>query len=574
MTRLARRKVGLRRIDAALDHLSAMGFPRVLVRKTVNKLLKVYDGEWVFLEEASYRVVIEAILEEQYSKQNTKPKLSDPSPSKKVMKSKIGSAIGSNFRDVSERISYSPLSDSCGCSFISPKMVTTQVVHSQSPHNQTQAARTSSYSPISDHPNPSVDPEPSIESDPSIYLEPLVESELSLYSESSVNFDPSIKSDPSRDPEPSIDSKQFDPLIYPDPSIESDPRFSEVVGKHQSSSDPTDMLSVSVGAKVEAIIVFGDSSVDAGNNNHICTILKSNFSPYGRDFYGSVPTGRFSNGRLPSDFISEAFGIKPLIPPYLDPNFNVSHFVNGVCFASAGSGFDNLTSHVLSVIPLWKQLEYYKEFQEELNNHLGKEKAKEVVGESLHLISVGTNDFLENFYMLPKRSSEYSVEEYQKFLLGIAEEFMEELYGMGARKISIVGLPPMGCLPLERTTNFMFGSECVEEYNNVAIDFNGKLEGLVLEMNQKLLGIQLVFANPYDIIWNIIQNPGAFGFEDVERACCGTGLFEMSYMCDEFNPFTCSDANDYVFWDAFHPTQKTYAIIAHYLFYNYLIHFN
>nr|CAB3502665.1 unnamed protein product [Digitaria exilis] len=69
-------------------------------------------------------------------------------------------------------------------------------------------------------------------------------------------------------------------------------------------------------AKVPAVIVFGDSTVDTGNNNYISTLLKSDFSPYGRDLRvgpgGGQPTGRFSNGRLAVDFISEAFGLPPL----------------------------------------------------------------------------------------------------------------------------------------------------------------------------------------------------------------------------------------------------------------------
>ncbi|MER8252702.1 hypothetical protein ABS207_20180, partial [Acinetobacter baumannii] len=62
--------------------------------------------------------------------------------------------------------------------------------------------------------------------------------------------------------------------------------------------------------------MFGDSSVDAGNNNWIPTIARSNFEPYGRDFKGGKPTGRFSNGRIATDFISEALGLKPIIPAY------------------------------------------------------------------------------------------------------------------------------------------------------------------------------------------------------------------------------------------------------------------
>lgn len=53
---------------------------------------------------------------------------------------------------------------------------------------------------------------------------------------------------------------------------------------------------------VPLLCVFGDSVVDAGNNNHINTLIKANFPPYGRDFVTHSPTGRFCNGKLATDF--------------------------------------------------------------------------------------------------------------------------------------------------------------------------------------------------------------------------------------------------------------------------------
>ncbi|GAB4831342.1 hypothetical protein Ancab_005353 [Ancistrocladus abbreviatus] len=55
--------------------------------------------------------------------------------------------------------------------------------------------------------------------------------------------------------------------------------------------------------QVTSLLVFGDSSVDPGNNNHLATSTKSNFPPYGKDFANGRPTGRFSNGKLATDFI-------------------------------------------------------------------------------------------------------------------------------------------------------------------------------------------------------------------------------------------------------------------------------
>lgn len=53
---------------------------------------------------------------------------------------------------------------------------------------------------------------------------------------------------------------------------------------------------------VPALIIFGDSVVDVGNNNNRLTLVKANFPPYGRDFVTHRPTGRFCNGKLATDF--------------------------------------------------------------------------------------------------------------------------------------------------------------------------------------------------------------------------------------------------------------------------------
>lgn len=60
---------------------------------------------------------------------------------------------------------------------------------------------------------------------------------------------------------------------------------------------------------VTCLLVFGDSSVDPGNNNHLSTINKANYLPYGMDLSNSQPTGRFSNGKLATDFIGNYYDI-------------------------------------------------------------------------------------------------------------------------------------------------------------------------------------------------------------------------------------------------------------------------
>lgn len=53
---------------------------------------------------------------------------------------------------------------------------------------------------------------------------------------------------------------------------------------------------------VPALCIFGDSVMDAGNNNYLPTLLRANFLPYGRDFVTHQPSGRFCNGKLAADY--------------------------------------------------------------------------------------------------------------------------------------------------------------------------------------------------------------------------------------------------------------------------------
>lgn len=69
-----RPKKGLQRIDAAFDALIPLGFSKDIVRNTIKDLLKVYGGDegWVFIEEASYKLLIDTILEQQEEQDKNK----------------------------------------------------------------------------------------------------------------------------------------------------------------------------------------------------------------------------------------------------------------------------------------------------------------------------------------------------------------------------------------------------------------------------------------------------------------------------------------------------------------------
>lgn len=163
------------------------------------------------------------------------------------------------------------------------------------------------------------------------------------------------------------------------------------------------------------------------------------------------------------------------------------------------------------VIPLWKEVEYYKEYQKKLRAYLGDKKANEIISNALYLISIGTNDFVENYYALPERQSQFTVQQYGDFLIGIAENFLRQIYSLGARRISLTGLPPMGCLPVQRTTNLKDPLNCLEERNRVALEFNGKLRTLAGKLNKELPGFKVFFADAYGTLLRLITRSSEYG---------------------------------------------------------------
>ncbi|XVF11627.1 hypothetical protein REPUB_Repub08aG0043500 [Reevesia pubescens] len=318
--------------------------------------------------------------------------------------------------------------------------------------------------------------------------------------------------------------------------------------------------------KFPAILFFGDSTVDTGNNNYIKTLFKAMMPPYGENYPGHIPTGRFSDGKVVSDFVASYLRIKETVPPFLKPNLSQDELRTGVSFASAGSGYDDLTTKLSNVIPVSKQVELFKSYIDKLKGIVGEEKAKNIIGEALVIISAGTNDFTFNFFDIPTRRLEFDINGYQHFLLQRLENFVKKLYDLGCRKLVVVGLPPIGCLPIQMTTRFEIPTnrKCLEDQNSHAQSYNKKLEKLLLEIQATLPRSKIVYADIYEPLNDMINHPQKYGFLETNRGCCGTGLLEASFLCNPMTPI-CRKPSEFIFWDSVHPTQEVYRYLAKYL---------
>eukprot|EP00253_Pinus_taeda_P005741 PITA_05741 len=312
---------------------------------------------------------------------------------------------------------------------------------------------------------------------------------------------------------------------------------------------------------VPAIYFFGDSTVDPGNNNELVTVAKANFPPYGRDFIDHKPTGRFTNGKLVTDIASGLAGLPDIVHASLDPEFRGPLVLRGASFASAASGYDDATSHTMNVLTLGHQLENFKLYRQQLVNMVGGENASEIISGALFVLSTGSNDFANKYYINPITRADYNVTEFQDHLLTYLSRFIEGIYSEGATLFGLISLPPLGCMPSQITLHNLIGDACVDEFNEAAITFNKKAAALLETLKPTLPGLKMAYIDIYDKLLDTITNPKKYGFEEVRRGCCGTGLLEASILCTPLTPI-CSDASKHVFWDSFHPTEKTYSILA------------
>ncbi|KAH6758857.1 GDSL-like Lipase/Acylhydrolase superfamily protein [Perilla frutescens var. frutescens] len=313
---------------------------------------------------------------------------------------------------------------------------------------------------------------------------------------------------------------------------------------------------------VPAIITFGDSTVDVGNNDYIKTVFQADHPPYGKDFTNHQPTGRFCNGKLATDLTADNLGFTSYTPPYLSPQASGKNLLLGANFASAGSGYDDTTAELSHVIPLSQQLQYFKEYQSKLTSVAGSKNASDTIKGALYIIGSGNSDFLQNYYVNPFINKHYTVDEYSSYLISIFSSFVKSLYGLGARRIGATSLAPIGCLPLARTIFGQHERGCVASFNTDAQQFNKKINAAATQLQRQNPGLKIVIFDIFKPLYDLVQNPTKYGFTEATKGCCGTGTVETtSILCNQKSGI-CSNSTEYVFWDSVHPSQAANQVLA------------
>ncbi|CAL0301802.1 unnamed protein product [Lupinus luteus] len=315
-------------------------------------------------------------------------------------------------------------------------------------------------------------------------------------------------------------------------------------------------------AEARAFFVFGDSLVDNGNNNYLLTSARADSPPYGIDYPTHRATGRFSNGLNIPDIISERIGSEPTLP-YLSPELSGERLLVGANFASAGIGILNDTGiQFVNIIRIFQQLQYFEQYQQRVSALIGEEQAERLVNEALFLITLGGNDFVNNYFLVPfsARSRQFALPDYVLYLISEYRKILLRLYELGGRRILVTGTGPIGCAPAELAQRSRNG-ECSPDLNQATDLFNPQLVQLLNNLNAQIGSQVYISANAFAMNMDFITDPQAYGFVTSKVACCGQGPYNGLGLCTPISNL-CPNRDLYAFWDPFHPSERANRLIV------------
>lgn len=296
------------------------------------------------------------------------------------------------------------------------------------------------------------------------------------------------------------------------------------------------------------LFAFGDSYADTGNSR-----LSQSSAwkvPYGITFPGK-PSGRFSDGRISTDFLARYLGLKSPLP-YRWRKHTPQNTKYGINFAFGGTGvFDTPAPYpnMTTQIDLFQDLVKENMFTTwDLQN-------------AIALVSLAGNDY--SAYLAIGGTAQGL----QAFIKPVVNQLVlniQRIYSLGVKKIAVTALPPLGCLPTNTVTKGF--EQCNTTFNQATMFHNMLLQQLVAKLNNQTLdhdASNFIIIDFYNAFSSVLQQNGAqqgsSRFDSLLKPCC-MGV-NQNYSCGsvdiEGNKMytVCQNPKSSFFWDSVHPTE-------------------
>ena len=273
--------------------------------------------------------------------------------------------------------------------------------------------------------------------------------------------------------------------------------------------------------KFDALYVFGDSLSDTGNV----------FEASGDQFPPSPYfEGRFSNGPNWIDYLGQDLGLSPSLAT---GSANSTEGIN-FAFGGATTGSDNtlaLTSPVFADLP---------SLQQEIRSFTSL--APTADPDALYIVWAGANDYLPTQgSFVPSTSPDVPLANLSNAVTSLAN--------VGAKNIMVVNLPDLGVTPVATSVDQSLPGTAAA-ISAVSEAHNAGLKTTLNDLSQNL-DINIIPLYVDSLFEKVRDNPGEFGFTNVTDSCLNLS-----------NRTLCSNPNEYLFWDSYHPTTAVHQLVA------------
>ncbi len=285
-----------------------------------------------------------------------------------------------------------------------------------------------------------------------------------------------------------------------------------------------------------SINIFGDSLVDSGNFFNLTRELTGTGlppAPYAQ---------QFSNGDVWAEQLAEALDLSPalstaVLPGILSGSTPVPS--EGINFALGGSLTDDSNSQpglpgLQSQIAAFNTLSTF--------SPLGPN--------TLNVLLAGGNDYNQAIVSAPLAGLATLPDQVTNNLI----DAIATLISIGAEDILVSNLPNLGTQPFAQTLN-SFNPQSSASLSALSTQHN-------LLLSQKLTnletasGANIIQLDLESFTDEAVNSPDTFGFTNVTDSCLSNFVSVVNFGTP------CSNPDEYLFWDAVHPTTKAHSFVA------------
>lgn len=264
-------------------------------------------------------------------------------------------------------------------------------------------------------------------------------------------------------------------------------------------------------ATFSSINIFGDSLSDPGNiYNWTGGLIPDPPAAYYQ--------GHFSNGPIWTEYLAEDLGLNPTL---YTSGIASSQGVN-YAFGGATTGSTNIINKLNTELPPLPGVQ---------NQVLYAQQNQPADPNGLYILWAGGNDYT------------YDGNKNTTGVVNNLSVAINDLYKSGARNFLIGNLPDLSKTPLGSSGVLV----PVDELQDTVKDHNALLKKEVKDLNQSLFNSNIALFDVNALFKDVIKKPSKYGLENVSNGCLLVG---------------CTNPDEYLFWDNFHPTTAGHKLIA------------